>query len=472
MHFGEILSAMAGKKIVVVGDVMLDRFIYGTVSRISPEAPVPVLSYQGEQLNPGGAANVALNLVRLGVSATVIGVTGADENAAILAEKLAAEPQIKLKSITDAKRPTTVKTRFSSSGQQILRVDHEEDAPLPQAIYKKLLSAVQSALKNADMLILSDYNKGVIDHSTAQHIISIAKEAGVMVVADPKKADASVYKGSSLITPNIHEFRKMTGLDLAQHRDVIAAGRDIARRHRIKSVLVTMGADGMMLINGKKEAHHIKSFAQSVFDVSGAGDTVIATAASAMATGCDLKTAIEMANTAAGIVVGKSGTATTLPGEILAKSASPKPQSESDVLGLVKLWRDAGLTVGFTNGCFDLLHPGHLWVLEQAAATCDRLIVGLNSDASTRRLKGYGRPHQNQETRMAVLASLPAVDAVVVFDTPTPLKIIKAISPDRLIKGGDYKAGDVVGADIVKARGGKTVIIPTKPGFSTTRLGS
>ena len=192
MHFGEILSAMAGKKIVVVGDVMLDRFIYGAVSRISPEAPVPVLSYQGETLNPGGAANVALNLVRLGVSATVIGVTGADENAAILAEKLAAEPQIKLKAITDAKRPTTVKMRFSSSGQQILRVDHEEIAPLSQAIYKRLLSAVQSALKNADMLILSDYNKGVIDHSTAQHIISLAKEAGVMVVADPKKADAPV----------------------------------------------------------------------------------------------------------------------------------------------------------------------------------------------------------------------------------------------------------------------------------------
>ena len=156
----------------------------------------------------------------------------------------------------------------------------------------------------------------------------------------------------------------------------------------------------------------------------------------------------------------------------MAKSPSPKPQSESDVLGLVKLWRDAGLTVGFTNGCFDLLHPGHLWVLEQAAATCDRLIVGLNSDASTRRLKGEGRPHQNQEMRMAVLASLPAVDAVVVFDAPTPIKIIKAITPDRLIKGGDYKAGDVVGADIVKACGGKTVIIPTKPGFSTTRLGS
>ena len=472
MHFGEILSAMAGKKIVVVGDVMLDRFVYGAVSRISPEAPVPVLSYQGEKLNPGGAANVALNLVRLGVCATVIGVTGADENAAILAQKLSAEPQIKLKAIADRKRPTTVKTRFSSSGQQILRVDHEEVVPLPQAAYQRLLTAVKSALKNADMLILSDYDKGVIDHSSAQHIISLAKDAGVMVVADPKKTDASVYKGSNLITPNIHELRKMTGLALSHHRDIIAAGRDIARRHKIKSVLVTMGADGMMLINDKKDAHHIKSFAQSVFDVSGAGDTVIATVASAMATGCDLITAIEMANTAAGIVVGKSGTATTLPGEILAKSAWPKPQSESDVLSLVKLWRDAGLTVGFTNGCFDLLHPGHLWVLEKAAATCDRLIVGLNSDASTRRLKGEGRPHQNQETRAGVLANLPAVDAVVVFDTPTPQKIIKSITPDRLIKGGDYKAGDVVGADIVKAHGGKTVIIPTKPGFSTTRLGS
>ena len=472
MDFGDILSKMTSKRIVVVGDVMLDRFIHGTVSRISPEAPVPVLSYQGEAVNPGGAANVALNLVRLGVQATVIGVTGNDENAVILADKLAEEPQIKFKAIADAKRPTTVKTRFSSSGQQILRVDHEQATPLPQAIYKRLLSAVKSALKDADMLILSDYNKGVIDHSTAQHIISLAKDAGVAVVADPKKTDASVYKGSHLITPNIHEFRAMTGLPLDNHRDIIAAGRDLSRRYRFKSILVTLGADGMMLINGKKDAHHIKSFAQSVFDVSGAGDTVIATVSAGMATGCDLLSAIEMANTAAGIVVGKSGTATTLAGEILAKSATSKPQSVSDVLGLVKLWRDAGLKVGFTNGCFDLLHPGHLFVLEKAALSCDRLIVGLNSDASTRRLKGEGRPHQDEDTRAAVLASLPAVDAVVIFDAPTPIKLIKSIIPDRLIKGGDYKADDVVGAETVRAHGGKVVIIPTKPGFSTTRLGS
>ena len=471
MTFGSILSEAPNKKIVVVGDLMLDRFIHGQVNRISPEAPVPVLSYQGESLNPGGAANVALNLVRLGVQVSLIGVTGADDHAKILADKIATEPQINLKTITDAKRPTTVKTRFSSAGQQILRVDHEETAPLSQSIYKKLLSAVNSALRGADMVIISDYNKGVIDHSSAQHIVNLAKDAGVPVVADPKKLDPSVYKGNTLITPNLHEFRHMTGLPLNTHRDIIAAGRDIARRHKIKSILVTLGADGMMLIDGQKDAHHIKSHAQSVFDVSGAGDTVIATISAAMTAGADMLTATEMANTAAGIVVGKAGTATTLPGEILAKTASPNTNSESDVLGLVQLWRDAGLKIGFTNGCFDLLHPGHLWVLEKAAAQCDRLVVGLNSDRSTRRLKGEGRPHQDQDTRAAVLASLPCVDAVVVFDTPTPAKIIKAIAPDRLIKGGDYKANDVVGADTIKARGGKVVIIPTKPGFSTTRLG-
>ena len=469
--FGEIFSKMHGKRIVVVGDLMLDRFVYGDVSRISPEAPVPVLSYKNELINPGGAANVALNLVRMGVGVDLIGVTGNDDNANNLIEKINEEPQIKLKHITDPKRPTTVKTRFSSSGQQILRLDHEDNAPLGQATFKKLLSAVKSALKKADLLIISDYNKGVIDHSSAQHIVTLAREAGVAVVADPKKLDASAYKGNALITPNIHEFRQMTGLPLTSHRDIIAAGRELCRRQKIKSILVTLGANGVILIDGKKDAHHIKSRAKSVFDVSGAGDTVIAIMAAAIAAGADAVTATNMANTAAGIVVSKAGTATTLPGEIMAKTANPYTMSESDVLGMVKLWRDAGLTIGFTNGCFDLLHPGHLWVLEKAAAECDRLIVGLNSDQSTRRLKGEGRPHQNQDIRASVLASLPCVDAVVVFNAPTPAKIIKAIAPDRLIKGGDYKADDIVGADLVKARGGKIIIAATKPGFSTTRLG-
>ena len=467
----DIISAMPSKKIVVVGDLMLDRFINGGVTRISPEAPVPVLSYQDETLIPGGAANVARNLARFGVNTVLIGVTGDDAPAQQLLDNLAEEPQIKLKTLRDPKRPTTVKTRFSSSNQQIMRLDHEHISPLSQALYKRLFAAVKTALRGADALILSDYNKGVIDHSTAQHITAMANDAGVPVIADPKKPDASTYKGNTLITPNISEFRYMTGLALTSHQEIANAARDVIRRQKIKSILVTLGADGMMLIDAKN-AHHVSSQAQSVFDVSGAGDTVIASITAALAAGADMKTATELANTAAGIVVGKAGTATTLAGEILASIAPSYTVSKSDVFDMVGLWRDAGLTVGFTNGCFDLLHPGHLWVLEKAAAACDRLIVGLNSDRSTRRLKGPGRPHQSQDKRASVLASLPMVDAVVVFDAPTPAKLITAIRPDRLIKGGDYNALDVVGRDTVIARGGKVVIVPTKPGFSTTRLGS
>ena len=472
MKNSQMIGQMPGKKIVVVGDIMLDRFISGDVSRISPEAPVPVLSFKDEMIVPGGAANVARNLTRFGVQVSLIGITGDDQNADLLRQSLAEENGIALKAIKDSKRPTTVKTRFTSAGQQMLRVDHEKSLPLTQSLYKKLIQSVDTALAKADLLIISDYNKGVIDHSTAQEITTRAKKAGVKVIADPKKLDPSTYRNCDLITPNIHEFKQMTGLVLESHKDVIAAAKDMIRSHQIKLILVTMGADGMMLVaDDLKDAKHITSQAKSVFDVSGAGDTVIATLAAAIACGGDLADATELANTAAGVVVGKAGTATVLPGEILAQTEPSYTLSESDVISMVKIWRDAGLVVGFTNGCFDLLHPGHLWVLEKAAATCDRLIVGLNSDRSTRKLKGEGRPHQTEDIRAAVLASLDAVDAVVVFDTPTPAKIIKAIAPDRLIKGGDYKAEDVVGRDTVIAQGGKVVIIPTKPGFSTTRLG-
>lgn len=468
--WGQLFQSITNKKILVVGDVMLDRFVHGSVGRISPEAPVPVLAWKDEKLMPGGAANVARNLARFGIGVSLIGVIGNDLGGEQLSAVLADEPNIKFKSLRDPSRQTTVKTRFTSSGQQMLRVDHETPGPLNTALYKRLLKTIEAEAASADALILSDYNKGMIDHSTAKSIIAIAKKNGLTIIADPKKSDPSVFAGVDLLTPNMNEFKQMTPHHLATNQDIAFAASDLAKQHKIKSVLVTLGADGMMLVNPKTPPHHVNSQAQSVFDVSGAGDTVIATLTAAIAAGASKTDATNLANVAAGIVVGKSGTATTTPGEVLAAIAPRYQMVEKDVKGMVKLWRDAGLKVGFTNGCFDLLHPGHLWVLEKAAAACDRLVVGVNSDLSTRKLKGDGRPYQVEERRAAVLASLSMVDAVVVFDAPTPSKLIKSLNPDRLIKGGDYNAEDVVGRATVMANGGKVVIVPTKPGFSTTRL--
>lgn len=469
-NWGQLFHRISSTKILVVGDIMLDRFVYGSVNRISPEAPVPVLKWSHENHMPGGAANVALNLARLGISVSLVGVIGGDIGGEQLIASLGDEPNIKLNAIIDKKRQTTVKTRFTSTGQQMLRVDHETPLPIIDAVYKRVLKSVEKALKTADVMILSDYDKGVIDHSTAKALISLAKKAGVKVIADPKKSNPSIFAGVDIMTPNFGELTQMTALPLTSPASINFAAADIMTAHKIKSILVTLGADGMMLAQPKKPPHHVQSLAQSVFDVSGAGDTVIAMLSAAIAAGASPEDATTLSNIAAGIVVGKSGTATITPGEVLATTAPRHQMGEKDVKGIVKIWQDAGLKVGFTNGCFDLLHPGHLWVLEQAAACCDRLVVGVNSDASTRKLKGAGRPFQIEERRAAILAALPMVDAVVVFDAPTPQRLIKMLNPNRLIKGGDYKAEEVVGRATVLANGGKVVIIPTKKGFSTTRL--
>lgn len=467
---GDILTKMTNCKIVVVGDIMLDRFIHGNVDRISPEAPVPVLNFQGEHNMPGGAANVARNLAHLGVDVTLIGLVGKDSNSDHLAEAIAEEPAITYRPLTLESRMTTVKTRFTASGQQILRVDEENKQPVTQAVYQRLLKMVERSLNKTDALILSDYNKGIIDHSTAQAIIALAKEKGIRVIADPKKIDPSVFKGASLMTPNLGEFKAMTTLATNTMKDIGFAAKSLVKTNKMDALLVTLGPDGMMYVEKNKAPEHISSMAKSVYDVSGAGDTVIAAFTAAITAGADPVDAMSLANTAAGLVVGKSGTATVMPGEILADTSPRFAHTEKDLLSLVNIWRESGMKIGFTNGCFDQLHPGHIRVLEKAAATCDRLIVGLNSDGSTRKLKGPGRPLQTEGRRAAVLAALPMVDGVVIFNKPTPAQIIKKLTPDVLIKGGDYKADDVVGAKHVKENGGKVVIVPIRQGFSTTRL--
>ena len=419
---------------------------------------------------PGGAANVARNLAHLGVETILIGVTGKDDHASMLDAALQHEPAIRFQAIVDNRRATIVKTRFSASGQQILRVDDEDTSPLSPQLEKKIIAATRKALRKSDLLVISDYNKGVISATTAREMIALARDAGVPVLADPKKMDASIYAGVTIITPNLGEAQQLFSTSATDIDTITPRAEDACKKHGIDSILVTLGAEGMLLAGRDLFPCHIRSHAQSVYDVSGAGDTVIATMAATMATGADPMMATRLANTAAGVVVSKAGTSTVTPGEILAEIVQGTDTGLDGLLGRISAWREEGLTIGFTNGCFDQLHPGHLWIMEQAAATCDRLIVGLNSDASTRALKGPTRPFQHEERRAAVLASLPMVDAVVVFDEKTPARLIRAVKPDRLIKGGDYKAEDVVGRKTVLARGGKVVIIPTVEGYSTTRL--
>ena len=467
---GDILTAMPGRRVVVVGDVMLDRFIGGAVSRISPEAPVPVLRRETVADMPGGAANVARNLAHLGVKTTLIGVTGRDDHAKLLKAALKEEPAIRFRQLADARRATTVKTRFSSAGQQMLRVDDEDTSPLSLLMEAHITSATATALRNCDLLVLSDYNKEVITPATAATIIEHARKMGVPVLADPKKQDPAIYAGADMVTPNLREAQRLFSTEATDPNTLASRAAKISARHRIGAFLVTLGADGMLLAVKRRKTIHVRSTAQSVFDVSGAGDTVIAMLAAATAAGADAETATLLANTAAGVVVGKAGTATVTPGEVLAELAPTAETSLEAVESALAGWRRQGLRIGFTNGCFDHLHPGHLQLLGKAAATCDRLVVGLNSDSSTRALKGPTRPLQQQGRRAAVLASLPMVDAVVVFDQKTPAQLIRRIKPDRLVKGGDYKPKDVVGRDTVTANGGKVVIVPLVEGYSTTRL--
>ena len=468
---GQIFTAMRGRRIVVVGDVMLDRFIGGNVDRISPEAPVPVLRRETGVDMPGGAANVARNLAHIGIRTTLVGVTGKDSHAALLKAALGNEAGIQFRPIVDSKCSTTVKTRFTAAGQQMLRVDDEDPSPVSSAVGRRIVAAAAVAVRRCDLLVLSDYDKGVVTPATASALISLARKAGIPVLADPKKTNPAVYAGSDMITPNLEEAGRILGAGAADTGELSRHAARVAAKHRIGAVLVTMGADGMLLVEKGRKPRHVRSVARSVFDVSGAGDTVIAVLAAAMAAGADIGNATRLANTAAGVVVGKAGTATVTPGEVLAELAHPVDTGLEALAPQLAEWRKQGLSIGYTNGCFDLLHPGHIHLLSKAAATCGRLVVGLNSDASARALKGPGRPLQSQGSRAAALASLPMVDAVAVFDERTPARQIRRILPDRLVKGGDYKPRDVVGRDTVLANGGKVVIVPLVNGYSTTRLG-
>jgi D-beta-D-heptose 7-phosphate kinase / D-beta-D-heptose 1-phosphate adenosyltransferase len=467
----KLICSLQAKTVLVLGDVMLDRFVDGAVTRISPEAPVPILSQSHVRQMPGGAANVACNLAQMGLHVHLIGVCGDDEAGKSLHGELTKLPTIRFDLVTIKGRPTSLKTRFRAGSQQILRVDDEVTSDIDAAAAEQFSKYALPAIQDADLVVVSDYAKGTLPLLLLEKIIAHAKAKGKMIIVDPKRANISVYSGVDLLTPNLAELQNTTDQILSSIEAIGQAATALAKEFNIGSILTTMSARGMMLSKADGTQFHDPATARDIFDVSGAGDTVVAMIAGALVVGADLEDAIRLANHAASVAVGKLGTAIVVPGEVLAHLAGTPPPTDWPSIAIqCTNWRDSGQKIAFANGCFDLLHPGHIHLLKEAAHNADKLVVGLNGDTSVKRLKGAGRPTQPVKLRSAVLAALPFVDAVAVFDEDTPFDLIATLQPDIIVKGGDYIADQVVGADIVAARGGQVLIVSTLDGHATSKL--
>ncbi len=459
-------------RVLVVGDVMLDRYWQGEVTRISPEAPVPIVRVRHSEARPGGAANVALNAAALGARVTLLGVTGADAEAELLAQQLqAASVECVFERVAGLK--TITKLRVLSHHQQLIRLDFDE--AVQGAATPGLLRAFSAQLANADVVILSDYGKGTLER--AQDMIKQARALGKPVLVDPKGRDFTQYRGATLITPNLSEFEVLVGH--CQNDDELEQrGEQLRRELEIDALLVTRGEHGMCLLRSGMEALHLAAHAREVYDVTGAGDTVIAMLGAALGAGADLAQATRLANLAAGIVVGKLGAATVSVAELhgALHEAQPVTQgvvSETQLLDAVAQARARGAKVVMTNGCFDILHAGHVSYLEQAKQLGDYLIVAVNDDAGVARLKDSGaqtRPVNPLDQRMQVLAALKCVDWVTPFSEDTPERLICRVLPDILVKGGDYRPEQIAGHECVIAHGGEVRILPYIAGQSTTRI--
>lgn len=478
----------SGTTILVIGDVMLDHYISGTASRISPEAPVPVVNMRQSWYVPGGAANVARGLARLGCNARLIGLVGADAAGDTLRKEIMAEG-VTSGLVTSRTRPTIRKTRIIAHGQQLLRLD-EEMANKPDLEERTALRLnFEEMLPDCAAIILSDYAKGVLlrdsaGRSLCPDVMRAAGEAGIPVLVDPKGTDWDRYAGAQCVTPNMAEFVKIceatpgfaaTNVKLEEDsRARLLLADRICEKFSLERILLTRGARGMSLFTPGKKPTRIRAMPREVADVSGAGDTVIATMAACVARGLSWPESAMIANTAAGIAVGKMGTAPVNVAELnqalRAGNDNPKLYSRAEIVEKVADWRRQGQNIVFTNGCFDVLHPGHVELLRQSAALGDRLIVGLNSDLSVKRLKGESRPLQDERSRALLLSALQAVDAVVIFSEDTPEELIHAIRPDFLVKGGDYTLDKVVGADFVREYGGEVRLVDLVDGHSTTGI--
>ena len=472
---GPFLEKLASVRVLCIGDVMLDRFVYGTVDRVSPEAPIPVLRIEREAQMLGGAGNVVRNVAALGAHATLVAVVGDDGAGRDLARLIASEPGLDANLITVSGRSTTVKLRYVAGNQQLLRADREETGALDGDSNERICAAVESEIVDSDIVVLSDYAKGVLSPGLIARLVATARKHGKLIVADPKSVDFGRYKGVSVLTPNAKELAAVTGLSVGDDISAELAARKALSVAGADAILVTRSERGMTLVARAGDTQHFAAEAREVFDVSGAGDTVLAVLAMALGAGAPIADAAALANLAAGIVVGKAGTAVVRPDDLAQalhaadlKGPEAKIKTMDSALDAVALWRTRGLKIGFTNGCFDLIHTGHVSLLTQARAACDRLIVGLNTDASVKRLKGAERPVNTEMARAIVLAALGTVDLVVLFDEDTPVKLIEALRPDALIKGADYSVEQVVGASFVQSYGGRVVLATLTPGQSTS----
>jgi D-beta-D-heptose 7-phosphate kinase / D-beta-D-heptose 1-phosphate adenosyltransferase len=470
----KILDNSRNRHVWVIGDVFLDDYIEGNIERISPEAPVQIINVSNQFYRLGGAANAANNLSALGAQVTLGGIIGCDSMAHVFMESCAQQDIGTECIIATNDRPTIRKLRVMSNRQQVIRLDWECIKPIDTETEKRLLDAFTKAAP-PDAILLSDYGKGVLTDSVIQEFMKIAREKRVPVVVDPKFNRYERYNGASVITPNLKEFQEASGqkIDPNDDESIAKSARHICERDHIDSMLVTLGEFGMVLWTPEGGIHRVATMAREVYDVTGAGDTVVATLAFALAGRTDLMTATIIANAAAGVVVGKSGTSTVRPDELI-KAISPNIEDKildnESLIESIRCWRLLNKRVVFTNGCFDLLHVGHLHLLNQAAALGDILLVGINSDTSIRRIKGPDRPLIPEHERAALVSALDRVTAVVLFDEDTPLELIKQVKPDLLVKGSDYRIDQVVGREEVEALGGRVVLVDLLPNLSTSLL--
>ena len=480
LDFEKRLQSIGQQTILCVGDLMLDDFVYGEVGRISPEAPAPVLAVKRNEVTIGGAGNVARNIASLGARCIFVGLVGDDDAGREVIARLQAEQLVEPSLVVDRTRPTTRKMRFVSEhfSTHLLRADWEHAAPVDADREGELIARALAALPRVGAVVLSDYAKGVLTPRVIRAVIDAAREARIPVIVDPKAPDYAVYRGATVITPNRRELSVATRREAVGDAAIHAAAEELAGIVACEAVVVTRSEEGMSLYAKGEAPVHVPAYAVKVRDVSGPGDTVVAILAVMLALGADYEAAMRAANAGAAVVVGKPGTATASVDELrhrllpaAATALEDKIVFDRSVLDQrLAEWRRQRLRIGFTNGCFDLLHRGHIRLMAEARSACDRLVVGLNSDASVTRLKGKGRPIQDIASRADVLAALEAVDLVVVFEEDTPLELIREVRPAVLVKGGDYTREKVVGHEVVEAYGGDVVLIDMVPGHSTTSM--
>ena len=468
-----VLRNFSDLNILCIGDIILDSYIHGKVNRISPEAPIPIFKYESERFVLGGAGNVARNVVSGGGLCTLISVVGDDKEQKVL-KKLIRETKNLKAELIFSDRKTSLKQRYISGQQQILRVDNESTKDIGQNCEKRVMEVFKKHIKRTDLVILSDYDKGVLTQRLLKKIILLSKKCNKTTIVDPKKRSFSVYSGSDIITPNLNELLKENNSNLFKHTSeeglIRKISEELIKQYKFSSIITTRSSNGMTIVSRNNKSHNLSSKALEVYDVSGAGDTVVAYLSLSLASGMNIEESAKIANRAAGISVGKLGTACVFKDEVFENELFEKKiVSTNEAFFLLKKLSSTK-KIGFTNGCFDLIHSGHISYLKKSKKYCDILILAINGDESVKKLKGKSRPSLSLDERIKILSSLEFIDLIITFDEPTPLKLIRKLKPDILFKGKDYKIEDVVGSKEILKWGGKTILINYEKNKSTTDI--